>query len=89
MLPTSLRVLRLAACLLLTLLLASCGLKPASSPVPAAEPGSIQPIAGAQGQKITVGSKNFTEQLILGILGRIPTFCPTVRWGKRPADWIT
>lgn len=66
MLPTSLRVLRLAACLLLTLLLASCGLKPASSPVPAAEPGSIQPIAGAQGQKITVGSKNFTEQLILG-----------------------
>lgn len=34
--------------------------------MPAVEPGSIQPIPGAEDVSITVGSKNFTEQLILG-----------------------
>lgn len=46
--------------------LAGCGLKPSTSEVPAAEAGSIQPIDGAQNQEITIGAKNFTEQLILG-----------------------
>lgn len=49
--------------------LTGCGLKPSTSAVPEAEPGSIQPLDGADGQKITVGSKNFTEQLILGKIG--------------------
>lgn len=43
-----------------------CGLQPATSYVPDAGPGSIQPIEGAAGAELTVTSKNFTEQLILG-----------------------
>lgn len=46
--------------------LTGCGLKPSTSEVPAAEAGSIQPVPGAEGQSLTIGSKNFTEQLILG-----------------------
>jgi osmoprotectant transport system substrate-binding protein len=49
-----------------TLLLSGCGLQAASQFTPAAEPGSIRPIGGAEGVEVTVGSKNFTEQLILG-----------------------
>ncbi|MHA7240022.1 glycine betaine ABC transporter substrate-binding protein [Arthrobacter sp. TMS1-12-1] len=48
------------------LLLAGCGLQPATSYVPDAGPGSIQPVDGADGAPLTVTSKNFTEQLILG-----------------------
>jgi len=43
-----------------------CGLQAATQYTPAAEPGSIEPIDGAEGQEIVVGAKNFTEQLILG-----------------------
>lgn len=46
--------------------LTGCGLKPSTSEVPAAEAGSIQPVPSAEGQSLTIGSKNFTEQLILG-----------------------
>ncbi|MFC4904798.1 glycine/betaine ABC transporter substrate-binding protein [Kocuria sp. CNJ-770] len=48
------------------LLLAGCGLEPSTAYVPAAEPGSIQPVEGAEGTEVKVTSKNFTEQLILG-----------------------
>lgn len=48
------------------LFLAGCGLQPATSYVPDAGPGSIQPIDGADGAPLTVTSKNFSEQLILG-----------------------
>ncbi|WP_105033031.1 glycine betaine ABC transporter substrate-binding protein [Arthrobacter ruber] len=48
------------------LLLAGCGLQPATSYVPDAGPGSIQPIDGVDGAPLTVTSKNFSEQLILG-----------------------
>lgn len=47
-------------------LLTGCGLQPATSYVPAAGPGTIEPIAGVDGAPLTVTSKNFTEQLILG-----------------------
>lgn len=43
-----------------------CGLKPSASAVPDFNPGTIQPIDGAKKQNLTIGSKNFTEQLILG-----------------------
>lgn len=46
--------------------LSGCGLQPATSYVPEAGPGSIQPIDGVYGAPLTVTSKNFTEQLILG-----------------------
>jgi osmoprotectant transport system substrate-binding protein len=49
-----------------TLGLAGCGLQPATGYVPAVAPASIEPIEGAEEVKVTVGSKNFTEQLILG-----------------------
>ncbi|WP_406688323.1 glycine betaine ABC transporter substrate-binding protein [Saccharopolyspora sp. ID03-671] len=51
------------------LMLAGCGLSSGSSVPLAVEPGIIQPVPELEGQTITVGSKNFTEQLILGYLG--------------------
>ena len=48
------------------LLLAGCGLEPTTAYVPAAGPGSIQPVEGAGGAEVTVTAKNFTEQLVLG-----------------------
>ncbi|MFI7494060.1 glycine betaine ABC transporter substrate-binding protein [Kocuria sp. M4R2S49] len=48
------------------LILTGCGLEPSTAYVPAAEPGSIEPIEGAEGTEVSVTSKNFTEQLILG-----------------------
>jgi osmoprotectant transport system substrate-binding protein len=61
------RTLRTAAVLpCVVALLAGCGLQSASTFTPQAEPAAIEPIAGVDGAEITVGSKNFTEQLILG-----------------------
>ncbi len=52
--------------------LAGCGLRPATAYVPDVAPGSIQPVEGLPtGASITVTSKNFTEQLILGKIGVI------------------
>jgi osmoprotectant transport system substrate-binding protein len=49
------------------LALTGCGLQPATSFVPAAEPGTIKRIADLpEDVHITVTSKNFTEQLVLG-----------------------
>ncbi|MEH0109689.1 glycine betaine ABC transporter substrate-binding protein [Tersicoccus sp. MR15.9] len=56
----------------LVLALAGCGLAPATAFVPDVKPGSIAPIAGLpQDAKLTVTSKNFTEQLILGKIAAI------------------
>ena len=57
---------RLVTALVLLLVLTGCGLQGASQFTPKAEPGSIRPLDGAAGVELTVGSKNFTEQLILG-----------------------
>ncbi len=46
--------------------LSGCGLQPATSTVPNIESGAIKPIDGVNDEKITVTSKNFTEQLVLG-----------------------
>lgn len=46
--------------------LAGCGLQPAAAYVPEAGPGSLQVIDGAQSTKVTVTSKQFTEQQIMG-----------------------
>jgi osmoprotectant transport system substrate-binding protein len=49
------------------LALSGCGLQPATSFVPPAEPGTIKRIADLpEDAHITVTSKNFTEQLVLG-----------------------
>ncbi|KGJ78593.1 glycine/betaine ABC transporter substrate-binding protein [Cryobacterium roopkundense] len=48
------------------LALSGCGLQPATSYVPDVGPGSITPIDGLDGADLTVTSKNYTEQLILG-----------------------
>ncbi|WP_051427236.1 glycine betaine ABC transporter substrate-binding protein [Arthrobacter sp. H20] len=53
-----------AAILSVGLLATGCGLQPATSYVPLAGPGSIEEIV--DGEPLTVTSKNFTEQLILG-----------------------
>ncbi|WP_420363190.1 glycine betaine ABC transporter substrate-binding protein [Curtobacterium aetherium] len=50
-----------------TSLLAGCGLQPAAAFVPAAAPGSIKQVEGLpEDAALTVTSKNFTEQLVLG-----------------------
>ncbi|UBU14958.1 glycine betaine ABC transporter substrate-binding protein [Nonomuraea gerenzanensis] len=54
------------ALLALLVLVAACGLRPASSFVPPVEPGSIRPVPGLDGAPIRVTSKEFTEQLVLG-----------------------
>lgn len=67
--PTGRRRTRVLAALTIAVtgaVLAGCGLQPATSYVPDAGPGSIQPIGGVDGAPLTVTSKNFTEQLILG-----------------------
>ncbi|SBN61526.1 osmoprotectant transport system substrate-binding protein [Curtobacterium sp. 9128] len=47
--------------------LTGCGLQPATSFVPAAAPGTIEKIDDLpEGAHLTVTSKNFTEQLVLG-----------------------
>lgn len=46
--------------------LASCGLESGGALPLKVGPGSITPMPGLEGTKITVGSKDFTEQIILG-----------------------
>jgi osmoprotectant transport system substrate-binding protein len=49
------------------LVLTGCGLQPATAFVPAANPGSITKITGLPSDAhLTIASKNFTEQIILG-----------------------
>jgi glycine betaine/choline ABC-type transport system substrate-binding protein len=57
-----------AVCFLtaLGLMLAGCGLQPATSYVPEVGAGTIEPIPNLGGAQLTVTSKNFTEQLVLG-----------------------
>jgi len=52
-------------------LAAGCGLRGANEFIPAAEAGSIKPVESLEGVEIVVGSKNFTEQLILGKMAAI------------------
>jgi osmoprotectant transport system substrate-binding protein len=60
--PAAVAALALAGSLALT----GCGLQAATQYTPAAAPGSIRPVDGVDGAEIVVGSKNFSEQLILG-----------------------
>ncbi|MBG6107098.1 osmoprotectant transport system substrate-binding protein [Frigoribacterium sp. CG_9.8] len=48
------------------LALTGCGLQAATAYVPKVSPGSITPLDLPQGASLTITSKNFTEQLILG-----------------------
>jgi len=58
-------VLMAAAC---TTLVAACGLQSGGAVPLAVKPGSIQPVDGLKGAQLTVGSKDFTEQIILGYI---------------------
>lgn len=61
------RLGRTAAVLAVGMLaLTGCGLQPATAYVPAVSRGSIEPLDLPAGASLTVTSKNFTEQLILG-----------------------
>lgn len=50
------------------LVLSACGLGSGSTLPLRVGPGSIQPTPGLEGAKITVGSKEYTEQVILGYI---------------------
>ena len=65
--PSRTRLVAPAAALLaLIVLLTGCGLQAATQYTPAASPDTIRPLNGVEGDQIVVGSKNITEQLILG-----------------------
>ncbi|MBF6177614.1 glycine betaine ABC transporter substrate-binding protein [Nocardia otitidiscaviarum] len=50
------------------MLAAACGLEAGSAVPLRVEPGSVQPVPALDGVSITVGSKDFTEQIVLGYL---------------------
>jgi osmoprotectant transport system substrate-binding protein len=60
------RVTGMALGLALCALVPACGLQSANAFIAPADPGKIKPIPALDGVEVTVGSKNFTEQLILG-----------------------
>jgi osmoprotectant transport system substrate-binding protein len=65
--PAHHRLVRTAAVIAGGMLaLAGCALQPATAYVPKVAPGSITPLDLPRGASLTVTSKNFTEQLILG-----------------------
>ena len=59
---------RLAAALVMALALSGCGLGSGSTVPLRVGPGSIQPDAALEGVPITVGSKEYTEQVIMGYI---------------------
>lgn len=61
-----LRRLAVSAVAVVGLAAAGCGLQPSSGVVLGAEPAAIERYDSLEGASITVGSKDFTEQLILG-----------------------
>ncbi len=62
------RAAALVAALLTTMLLASCGLQSGGALPLSVGPGSITTDPGLEGVKLTVGSKDFTENIILGYI---------------------
>ncbi|MFB9690166.1 glycine betaine ABC transporter substrate-binding protein [Amycolatopsis plumensis] len=62
---------RLAAVALLGVTLSSCGLTVNQAVPYDIKPGSIQPIPALQGVKVTVGSKDFTENIILAYMAEM------------------
>ncbi|AOW92899.1 glycine/betaine ABC transporter substrate-binding protein [Rhodococcus sp. WMMA185] len=62
------RAIAATAATLTTFALASCGLESGGALPLAVEPGSIETVPELENVKITVGSKDFTEQVILGYI---------------------
>ena len=62
---------RLAGLLAVSVLLTGCGLEATYRLPFDVGPGSIQPIPELQDVEITVGSKNFTEQILLGYMAQV------------------
>jgi len=59
---------RAALLVVVGLLASACGLSAGSSVPLEVKPDSIRPVPALQGVEVTVGSKDFTEQLILGYI---------------------
>ena len=55
-----------AVALAASLALSGCGLESADTVTPRAAPAQLEPLPGADGAEIVVGTKNFTEALVLG-----------------------
>lgn len=60
--------LKLTSAAVASSLLAGCGLSSGSAVPLQVGPGSIQPIPELEGVQLTVGSKDFTEQIVLGYI---------------------
>ncbi|MFZ2174063.1 MAG: glycine betaine ABC transporter substrate-binding protein [Rhodococcus sp. (in: high G+C Gram-positive bacteria)] len=66
--PRGRRSVATGAIALAAALLVSCGLESGGALPLAVAPGSIQPVPDLEDVKVTVGSKDFTEQVILGYI---------------------
>ncbi|HWM04715.1 MAG TPA: glycine betaine ABC transporter substrate-binding protein [Actinophytocola sp.] len=62
---------RLAGLLAVSVLVAGCGLDAAYKLPFDVGPGSVEPVPELQDVEITVGSKNFTEQILLGYIAEV------------------
>ncbi|CCQ16106.1 Glycine betaine/choline ABC superfamily ATP binding cassette transporter, binding protein [Rhodococcus sp. AW25M09] len=58
----------IALCAIVTVALTGCGLQSGGAVPLSVEPGSIKSMPGLEGAELTVGSKDFTEQIILGYI---------------------
>ncbi|MFC4083968.1 glycine betaine ABC transporter substrate-binding protein [Amycolatopsis samaneae] len=65
------RVAALAGAVVLSASLAGCGLDVNTGVPYTIHPGSIQPIPSLEGLKVTVGSKDFTENILLGYMAEM------------------
>ena len=62
------RVVAVVIAAMCALTVAACGLGSGGTVPFKVEPGSIKPNAALEGVKITVGSKEYTEQVIMGYI---------------------
>ena len=67
-----------------TLALAGCGLRPSASVIPTLHPAAIQPVPGAEGKRVVITSKAFTEQLIMGKIAVYIAEPPSCPWPGIP-----
>ncbi|KAA2263712.1 glycine betaine ABC transporter substrate-binding protein [Solihabitans fulvus] len=65
------RAARIAALALVGALLSACGLSSGSAVPLDVGPGSITPVDGLRGLRLTVGSKDFTENIVLGYIAEL------------------
>ncbi|HJQ46032.1 MAG TPA: glycine betaine ABC transporter substrate-binding protein [Amycolatopsis sp.] len=65
------KLVAIAGAAVLTMSLTGCGLNVNAALPYDVKPGSIRPVPSLQGMKVTVGSKDFTENIVLGYIAEL------------------